>query len=122
MIDRLEFIRVMWINPKTDIHYCVGVIIRQYNCMTKQHTYKFKYAYDIDMILNEGFQGIIPFEDFTATYKSNILFPTFRSRLPSKNRKDIKEILDKYHLKCYNGFKLLKASGGKLSIGNLHFV
>lgn len=55
-------------------------------------------------------------------YKCEELFPVFSSRLPDRKRKDIKKILEKYGLKEYDSYQLLKRSGARLPIDNLQFV
>lgn len=47
-------------------------------------------------------------------YVSDELFPFFQDRIPNKNRKDIKEILDKFNLSEYDEMMLLKKTKGML--------
>ena len=55
-------------------------------------------------------------------YQSDKLFLLFSSRLPDPKRKDIKEILDKYGLDEYDGYELLKRSGGRLPIDTYELI
>jgi hypothetical protein len=52
-------------------------------------------------------------------YKNDRLFAIFTSRLPDRKRKNIQEILDKYGLKEYNDYMLLKRSGARPALSKL---
>ena len=45
-----------------------------------------------------------------------MLFPVFASCLPDRKRKDIDKILQKYGLKEFDEYELLKKSGARLPI------
>ena len=62
------------------------------------------------------------FERLDVVYKSEKLFPVFASRLSDRKRKDINKILEKYGLKEYDSYQLLKKSDAKLPIDNLQFI
>ena len=51
-----------------------------------------------------------------------MLFPVFASRLPDRKREDIDKILQKYGLKEFDEYELLKKSGARLPIDNLEFI
>ena len=112
---RMNSLYIIWNNPKTKKSYKIGLLSRNNNY------YSFSYGYQINEAIKEGFVPFICFDDINKTYNSKKMFPMFSSRLPSKRRKDIRSILDKYGLQEYDEFLLLQKSGGKLPIDNLEF-
>ena len=65
---------------------------------------------------------LISFPELDTTYRSDVLFPVFESRLPDKKRRDMDSILNKYGLKEYEPYQLLKRSGARLPIDSLYFI
>lgn len=96
--------------------YLIGRIER------KSNYYSFNYEEDIQIALNNGFELLIEFPNINKEYTNTKLFNTFASRIPTKNRKDIIDILKKYNLYKYDEFDLLKNSNGKLPIDRLIFI
>lgn len=113
--DGRDYILLIWKDPQKRRNYTVGELSINGN-------YEFKYGYEIEEAIENGFERIIPFDDLDKVYKRDILFPAFTSRLPDKKRRGIEEILKKYNLKEYDEYKLLKRSGAKLPIDNLEFI
>lgn len=109
-MNKKDFVYVFWRN------FIIGTLSKNEN------KYTFKYGFEINYALREGFSPLVPFEDINKTYESNKLFPIFSSRIPDKRRKDIDLILNKYGLKEYDEYQLLKKSGGSLPIDELSFV
>jgi HipA-like protein len=104
-----EFIFVFWGK------YVVGMLSKNKN------KYEFMYGFQVkDAVLN-GFDLFIPFDNINKIYKNEKMFPIFSTRLPDKKRPELKYILQKYRLKKYNEFKLLKKSGGKLPTDKITF-
>ncbi len=62
------------------------------------------------------------FRELDKVYTDTVLFPVFASCLPDRKRKDIDKILQKYGLKEFDEYELLKKSGARLPIDNLEFI
>lgn len=112
MVDALYLI---WKSPESRKNYTVGKLTKN------NDKYYFEYSDEFYVAKDNGFSVLIPFQDEKKVYESDNLFPVFENRLPDKKRKDIKEILDKYGMKEYDSFKLLK-EGAELPVDNLKFV
>lgn len=110
-----DYIYLVWKDVETRRKYIVGQL-------SKNGQFEFSYGFEVQEAIKNGFKKLIPFEKINKTYKSDILFPAFSSRLPDKKRKGIKDILLKYDLTEYDDYKLLKRSGAKLPIDNLEFI
>ena len=110
-----NYVLLVWKEPKKRRNYIVGELSINGN-------YEFKYGYEIEEAVEDGFQLVIPFDDIDKVYKSDILFSAFTSRLPDRKRRDIGKILQKYGLEAYDEYKLLKSSGAKLPIDHLEFI
>jgi len=79
-----------------------------------QAGYLFKYDGDgIQNARGQGYLYLIGFKNLKQIYQSNQLFPVFKSRIPSKQRRDIDKILDELGLKNYDEFEILLAKKGK---------
>lgn len=113
--DGRDFLFLIWKDPKTRQNFVIGEL-------SKNGLYEFKYIDDIENALTKGFTLLPAFPDKTITYKSQEMFSSFSSRLPDKKRRDIQQILSKYHLSEYDEYALLKRSGAKLPIDNLNFI
>ena len=61
-----------------------------------------------------GYTYLMGFKNVRKAYASKELFPTFKSRIPSKQRRDLDEKLRSLGMKEYDEFDYLVASGGKL--------
>lgn len=88
--------------------------------LTCDCNYKFEYCYDNEAI-EAGWQPLVAFPE-RRVYESEILFPVFSSRIPDRKRRDIQKILDKYGLKEFDEFELLRKSGGHLPIDTYEFL
>ena len=81
----------------------------------------FEYSDEYRDALNSGWLLIPAFPE-VRRYYSRFLFPVFQSRLPDRKRRDIARILEEYGLDQYDGYELLKNSGGRLPIDTYEFV
>ena len=118
---QVENLKVVWKETVkgTRRNYVIGELTKDETLTVPEFT--FKYGYDVDKAIDEGFKLIIPFDNRDEIYKNNRLFPSFSSRVPDPKRKDIARILNKYNLVEYDAFEILKASTGRLPIDNLSF-
>ena len=82
--------------------------------------YKFEYSEE-DGTMGVDWQPLVAFPE-RRVYESEILFPVFSSRIPDRKRRDIQKILDKYGLKEFDEFELLRKSGGHLPIDTYEFL
>ena len=109
-----NFLYIIWQNPKTKKSYTVGKLTKE------DDGFSFEYCNDYASAREAGWDLIQAFPKIQR-YESKKLFSVFASRLPDKKRKNIKEILNKYGLTSYNGYELLRRSGGKLPIDTFEF-
>lgn len=110
-----DYLYLIWQDSVSRRQFIVGQL-------SKNGKYEFRYSDDISLALEAGFHPLVAFEDISKTYYCDQLFPAFACRLPDRKRKDIDSILQKYGLKEYDAYQLLKASGARLPIDHLHFV
>lgn len=113
--DNRDYVYLIWKDPETRRNYIIGEL-------SANGQYEFSYGHEIETAIKNGFEPLISFADIKKLYKSDTLFPTFKSRIPDRKRRGIEEILSKYGLKEYNAYKLLKRSGARLPIDNLEFI
>lgn len=114
-LDGRDCIFLIWKDPVTREQIAIGQLLRNGD-------FEFQYLDGVNHAKNLGFQLLPSFPDPEKIYTSKVLFTVFSSRLPDPKRKDIKDILNRYDLKEYDGFDLLKKSGASLPIDNLEFV
>ena len=62
----------------------------------------------------DGFPYLIGFKDLRKVYASSDLFPVFKSRIPTKQRRNLHEILLNLGIDSYDEFDYLVATGGRL--------
>jgi HipA-like protein len=110
-----DFLYLIWKNPQNRSNYIVGTLKKE------PDGYSFKYSNQHKEAKEMGWDEISSFPE-DKEYKSKELFPAFASRLPDRKRKDIDKILNKYGLDTYDGYGLLKASGGRLPIDTYEFI
>lgn len=110
-----DYLYLMWKEPQSRMRYKVGTL-------KKNEKYEFKYVDNVNKLIEKGFSLLVSFPDTNKKYVSDRLFPEFLSRIPGPTRVDIKDILEKYELKEYNAFELLKRSGAKTSLDTLEFI
>lgn len=83
--------------------------------ITDSQEYIFKYNIEnVEKAKQEGFSYIIGFKNIDQEYKSEKLFPFFASRLPSKSRHDLQNILENLNMEEYNESHLLRKTQGKI--------
>lgn len=68
-----------------------------------------------------GYQYLIGFKDTRKTYASKELFPAFKSRIPTKQRRDLPNILASLGMESYDEFDLLASSEGRLLTDAISF-
>lgn len=113
--DGREYLQLVWKSPESRKQHVIGEL-------SKNGKFCFKYCGSIKEAIDEGFIPIIAFSDINRVYENDTMFPVFSSRLPSANRVDIDQILQKYEMKDYDEFELLRRSGSKLPTDNLEFI
>lgn len=113
--DGKDYLYLIWKSEKSRQQYIVGQL-------TKNSQYEFQYCEEVESAITDGFTPLLCFPDLSKVYKDKKLFPIFASRLPDKKRKDIQGILNKYELKEYDEYLLLKRSGARLPIDSLEFI
>lgn len=113
--DGRDYLYLIWKEPISRRNYIVGQL-------SKNSQYEFSYGHEVEQAIKEGFELLIPFDDIDKVYKRDTLFPTFSSRLPDSKRRGIERILEKYDLKEFDEYKLLKRSGARLPIDSLEFI
>ena len=112
--DEHNYLLLVWQNPVTRRNYTVGKL-------TKADKFYFEYCEQFEEARDSGWNLMEAFPE-NKKYESKELFPAFSSRLPDKKRRDIKSILKKYNLDCYDGFELLRRSEARLPIDTYQFV
>ncbi len=110
-----SYLYIIWKNPNTKRNYIVGKLERT------ESGFSFEYCDEYRDALNAGWDFIASFPE-EKKYESVELFPFFQSRLPDKKRKDLLLILHNYGLEEFDGYELLKNSGGRLPIDTYEFV
>lgn len=71
------------------------------------------FKYDDKFINSDGYTSIADFPDISKTYKSEILWPFFLSRIPSASRKRIEDTLKKENLDRTDLLTMLERFGKK---------
>ena len=110
-----DYLYLIWKSEKSRRQYIVGQL-------TKNGGYKFQYSNEVHDAIKDGFSPLLSFDDLEKTYSDEKLFSVFASRLPDRKRRDINKILEKYRLKEYDEYMLLKRSGARLPMDNLEFI
>ncbi len=110
-----NFLYLIWKNPQNRRNYTVGKLEKH------ELGYSFEYCNEYKMAQEDGWSLIQAFPE-EKKYVSEELFPVFASRLPDRKRRNIEDILKKYGLDSYDGYELLKQSGGRLPIDTYEFV
>ena len=105
---------LIWKDPKTRRNYTVGKL-------SKNAGYSFEYIAEADEAQSAGWKRLEAFPE-KKQYVSEVLFPSFSSRLPDPKRRDIENILKKYGLSEYDAFELLRSSRGRLPIDTYELV
>lgn len=109
-----NFLYLIWKDPETRRNFTIGKLTRGSN-------YRFEYCEDAGAAEEAGWKLLGTFPEYRV-YESANLFPVFSSRLPDKKRRDIQKVLDKYGLKEFDEFELLRRSGARLPIDTYEFV
>lgn len=110
-----NYLYLIWKNPRSRRNYTVGRLEKNTN------GYAFEYCNEYKEAQEDGWGLVQAFPEIKR-YESEELFPVFSSRLPDKKRRNIEEILRKYGLSEYDGYELLKNSGGRLPIDTYEFI
>ena len=111
-----DYLYVVWKDMVTRARTVIGEL-------SKNGKYEFKYDLKgVEQAKKMGFSLLVAFPDIDKVYESQELFPVFSSRLPDKRRPDIRKVLQRYNLDCYDQFELLRNSMGRLPIDGLEFA
>lgn len=110
-----DYLYLIWKSGQSRKQYVVGQL-------TKNGQFEFQYCKEVETAIEDGFTPLICFPDLNKVYKDEKLFSVFTSRLPDKKRKNILDILEKYGLKEFDEYALLKKSGARLPIDSLEFI
>lgn len=95
----------------------IGYLIRE-----KEGNYLFRYDQrGIQEARKNGYQYIVGFKDTRKVYASDELPTAFKSRIPSKQRRDLANILANLGIENYDEFDLLALSGGRLLTDAISF-
>lgn len=92
--------------------------------LMKENGVGYFYKYDkkgMQEAKQNGFPYIIGFKDTRKVYVSKELFPTFKSRVPTTQRRDLSTILADLGMESYDEFDILSLSGGKLLTDAISF-
>lgn len=114
MASKHNFLYLIWKNPNTRRNYIVGKL-------TRDEGYKFEYCEEYKEAMDSGWNKLEAFPE-EREYRSTELFTAFACRLPDKKRRGIETILEKYGLKEYDGYELLRKSAGRLPIDTYEFI
>ncbi len=107
-------VRILAVNWNEQI---IGYLMKE-----SQGDYFFKYDYKgIQEARKNGYQYLIGFKDTRKLYVSKELFPVFKSRIPTKQRRDLSNILENLGIEDYDEFDLLASSGGRLLTDSISF-
>lgn len=115
IMNKHDFLFLIWKNPQSRRNYIVGKLSRL------EKGYTFEYSNEYTLAKDAGWDMVTSFPE-VKKYESNELFPAFSSRLPDRKRRNIEEVLQKYGLEEYDGYELLRRSGGRLPIDTYEFV
>jgi hypothetical protein len=113
-MESRDCLHLVWKSPTSGTQYVVGRL-------TRSEDYCFEYGGDCDKAKTDGWEKLVAFPE-SKIYHCNDLFPAFSRRLPDRKRRNIDQILKKYGLEKYDGYELLRRSGGRLPIDGYSFV
>ena len=112
-----DLVYLVWTDYKTGKKFKIGELYKE------DGTYYFKYLKEnVKEAMKYDFSLLTAFPQINATYDNPKLFACFGARLPEKTRPDLQKILDKYGMKEYNEWELLKRNGAKLPTDHYEFV
>ena len=115
MVERKHnYLFLIWKDPRSRKNYIIGKLSRN-----KKFT--FEYCEQYEDAIKAGWMLLEAFPE-RKLYESDTLFAAFSGRLPDPKRRDILKILQKYDLKEYDGFELLRKSTGRLPIDTYEFI
>lgn len=111
-----EDVRVLLVNWNDNN---IGYLVKE-----KDGDYLYKYNQKgLSDARKEGYQYLIGFKDTRKgkVYSSKELFPVFKSRIPTRQRRDLDAILKNLGIESYDEFDLLALSGGRLFTDSISF-
>lgn len=108
-----NYLYLVWKSPLSGKRYIIGRLNRA-------EEYSFEYSNECSMARKDGWEMLPSFPE-SKKYYSKDLFPAFSSRLPDRKRRNINQVLKKYGLNEYDGYEILKKSGGRLPIDSYSF-
>lgn len=108
-------IRVLSVNWNENV---IGYLIKELE------TGNYLYKYDqrgLRESRKQGYTYLVGFKDTRKVYASKSLFPAFKSRIPTRQRRDLGQILSSLGTESYDEFELLALSGGRLLTDSISF-
>lgn len=108
-------VRILSVNWNDTV---IGYLIKELN--TGDYLYKYDQS-GLKESKKRGYKYLLGFKDTRKVYYSKELFPAFRSRIPSRERRDIATILASLGIKEYDEFDLLALTGGRLFTDAISF-
>lgn len=109
-----NYLLLIWKDPNTRRNFTIGKL-------TYQDKFYFEYSEEASLAEQYGWKPLDAFSE-KRQYESDVLFPVFSSRLPDRKRRDVHKILEKYNLKEFDEFELLRKSGARLPIDTYEFI
>jgi len=110
-----EILWLVW--KKEDKTFKVGELHR------RRGKYYFKYdVKGVERASEYNFRLLPYLPKVDAEYFREELFRSFAERIPSKEKRNIDEVLRQHDVEEYDEFELLKKTGGKSEYDNLEFV
>ncbi|ARU61718.1 hypothetical protein CBW65_12305 [Tumebacillus avium] len=110
---------LMWSNPETKENCTIGVLTRN------DHGYSFRYIQnEVKRAFSFGFTLLSGFPLLEKMYFSNKLFPVFERRIPSKGRRDYKEVIQTFSLSLFDDldWEYLRVTKGELATDRFYFI
>ena len=110
-----NFLYLIWKDPRSRRNFIIGKL-------TRENEYAFEYCEEYQLAQEAGWKLLEAFPNEKEVYRNKDLFVAFSSRLPDPKRRGIEKILEKYGLREYDGYELLKRSTGRLPIDTYEFI
>ncbi len=110
--EEIRILTVMWRD------HAIGYLMREDGV-----GYLYKYNVEgMKKAREEGFPYLIGFKDLRKVYSSSELFPVFKSRIPTRQRRDLEEKLAMHGINGYDEFEYLVASRGRLFTDEIEVI
>lgn len=108
-------IRILSVNWNENI---IGYLVKE----LQSGAYLYKYDQrGLRESRKQGYTYLVGFKDTRKVYSSKSLFPAFKCRIPTRQRRDLEAIMASLGIETYDEFDLLALSGGRLYTDALSF-